>query len=87
MAASATAPDDGGSRPITIPIPSGRIGGSGTGRGDVGGGNFGDAYISPFSNVPSEKNFTQTSLDICAQDKIECKIDAKKIVNDLNIYL
>ena len=42
-AALAEAADDGGSRPITILIPSGGSGGSGTGRGDSGGGNIRDA--------------------------------------------
>ena len=37
------ASNDGGIRPITIPIPSGGSGGSGTGRGDSGGGTVGEA--------------------------------------------
>ena len=41
--ASSAASDDGEIRPITIPIPSGGSGGSGTGRGDSGGEIVGDA--------------------------------------------
>ena len=76
-AASEAAANDGGSRPNTILIPSGGRGVSGTGRGNYGRGTVGDAYISTFIKVSSENNFTLTSLDICAQGKIEGKIDAK----------
>ena len=68
--------DDEGICLITISILSGRISGRGTGRGDSGGGTVGDAYILPFREVSSEKTFTRTSLEICAQGKIEGKTDA-----------
>ena len=58
VVASVAASDTGGSRPITIPIPSDGSGGSGTVRGDSGGGTVLDAYISPYSKVSSEKNST-----------------------------
>ena len=77
VAASAATYDDGGRLPIPkptlIPIPSGRSSGSGTSRGDSGGGTVGDSYLSQFSEVSSEKIFTLTSLDIYAQGKLRVK--------------
>ena len=43
VAALAVAADHWGSRPITIPIPSGGGGGIITGKGDSGRGTVGDA--------------------------------------------
>ena len=77
LAYLAVASDDGGSRTITILIPSGKRGGSGTGRGDSGGATVKDAYTSPFGDISSENTFTQTALEIFAQGKIEGKTDAK----------
>ena len=57
VAASTVASDDGGIHLITIPIPSGRSGGTSTGGCNYKGGTVMDAYISTFSEVSSESNF------------------------------
>ena len=76
LAALAETTDNGGNGLFTILISCGGSGGGITSRGDSGGATVGGAQISPFSEVSSEKTFTLTSLEICAQDKIEVRTDA-----------
>ena len=60
VADSAEAADNGGNLLITITIliPGGRSGDSGTSRGNSVRGAVGEAYISPFREVSYESNFT-----------------------------
>ena len=77
VAASTAASDDGNSRPIPILFPCGGSGGNRTGTGDSDGAAVRDAYISPFSEVSSEKPSPELHLRFLHRVKSRLKLMQK----------